>query len=221
MEKYCPAPWTLTGKGYILLYRFPRTFVEEKTHVPEFLKGRFAGGFGALMLVDYASSNAGPYGELLMIPGKFNHNGRKIYSISKIYVSTMASVENGRRNWGIPKEFADFSFRSIDARTEQVTVSAGEHKIAEFTLSSGAFSFPISTKLVPFPLVQCHEGNYYYTNFQGQGTGRFAKLQDLHIHPQFFPDLSSFKPIMAIKVDPFHITFPEAVIVPAKNSSND
>ena len=60
------------------LYKFPGNFVEGKSNLPSFLKGCFAGGFGTLMLVDYSTSNAGPYGELLLIPGKFRHKGKKL-----------------------------------------------------------------------------------------------------------------------------------------------
>jgi hypothetical protein len=31
-----------------------------------------------------------------------------ILSISKIYVSTQDSIDNGQKNWGIPKEMAHF-----------------------------------------------------------------------------------------------------------------
>ena len=212
MEKLYPAPWNLSGKGYILLYKFSKDFVEEKTNVPEFLKGNFAGGLGALMLVDYSTSDAGPYGELLLIPGKFKHKGKKFDTISKIYVSTMASVENGRRNWGIPKEQADFSFQSTDSHTEKVSICSDGNTVAEFTLQSGNLTFPVNTKLLPFPLVQHYEGKFYYTTFQGKGTGKFAKLKDVRINSRLFPDISGFKPLVAIKVDPFKITFPVATI---------
>lgn len=218
MEKFCPAPWNLSGKGYTLLYKFPKAFAEEKANVPEFLKGKFTGGFGALMLVDYSTSDAGPYGELLLIPGKFMHEGKKFNTISKIYVSTMASVINGRRNWGIPKELADFSFQAIDSGTEKVSVSLEGNMIAEFTLESGKLSFPVNTKLLPFPLVQQYEGKYYYTTFQGSGKGRFAKLKDIRINPGLFPDISGFRPIAAIKVEPFKIVFPEAKIDESGNN---
>jgi len=207
-----PAPWKLSGKGYILLYKLPRTFVEERGNLPDFLQGQFLGGFGALMLVDYNTSDAGPYGELLFIPGKFRHKGKKLNSITKIYVSTLASVENGRRNWGIPKELAEFTFQSLSPHSEKVRIFSSENTIAEFTLESGKISFPVNTKLMPFPLVQSYESKYYYTNFQGSGMGKLAKLKDVFINPQLFPDVSGFKPLMVIKVDPFQLTFPEAVI---------
>lgn len=212
MKKDYPAPWTLSGKGYILLYKFPETFVEKKANLTEFLKGHFAGGFGALMLVDYSTSNVGPYSELLFIPGKFKHKGKKLNSISKIYVSTMISVENGRKNWGIPKELAGFTFKSTKPHTEKISVFSEENAIAEFTLESDKLSFPVNTKLFPFPLVQYYEGKYYYTTFQGSGTGKLAKLKDININSKLFPDVSGFNPIIAIKVEPFKITFPVAKI---------
>lgn len=131
----------------------------------------------------------------------------------------MASVENGRKNWGIPKEQADFTFQNTDPDTEKVSIVSGGSTIAEFTLKSGKLPFPVSTKLLPFPLVQQHEGSYYYTTFFGSGTGRFAKLKDVHINPQLFPDVSAIKPICAIKVNPFKITFPVATVEAIRDKS--
>ena len=209
--KAYPAPWNLRGKGYIFLYKFKKDFVKKSGNVPSFLDGTFAGGFGSVMLVNYEESNAGPYGELLFIPGKFRFGGKKLDTISKIYVSTMESVDNGRANWGIPKEKADFSFEKTDG-AEKVTVTVDGKIAAEFTLQSGKLSFPVSTKLLPFPLVQQYEGKHYFTNFSGKGKGHFSKVIDMKIDPALFPDVSVCRPIAVIRVDPFDITFPEAKI---------
>lgn len=210
--KEYPAPWNLRGKGYIFLYKFEKDFIEQSGTVPSFLDGTFAGGFGSVMLVDYEESNAGPYGELLFIPGKFRFGGKKLDTISKIYVSTMESVVNGRTNWGIPKEKADFSFEKIDNRIEKATIMVDGNIAAKFILQSGKFSFPVSTKLLPFPLVQQYEGKHYFTNFFGKGKGHFSKVIDMKIDPALFPDVSVCRPIAVIRVDPFNITFPEAKI---------
>ena len=210
--KAYPAPWELKGKGYILLYRFRRDFVAKHGNVPAFLKGSFVGGFGSVMLVDYAQSDAGPYGELLFIPGKFRFRGKRLNTISKIYVSTMESVVNGRANWGIPKEKAAFRFEAQDERTERAAVSVNGRTAAEFTIRSGRLSFPVSTKLLPFPLVQRQEGKHYFTSFFGKGRGRLARLTDTKIDPELFPDISLCRPIAVIRVEPFSITFPEAVV---------
>ena len=210
--KAYPAPWKLTGRGYIFLYKFKRSFVERGGCVPDFLKGCFAGGFGSVMLVNYEASDAGPYGELLFIPGKFRYRGKRLDTISKIYVSTMESVVNGRANWGIPKEKADFSFEPGDG-TETARITVNGSAAAEFTIQTGGPAFPVSTKLLPFPLVQRWEGKDYYTNFSGRGRGRLAKLKNVKIDGELFPDISLCRPLAVIRVDPFDITFPKAEII--------
>ena len=210
--KAYPAPWNLRGKGYIFIYKFKKDFIEQSGNVPPFLDGAFAGGFGSVMLVNYKESNAGPYGELLFIPGKFRFGGKRLDTISKIYVSTMESVANGRANWGIPKEKADFSFKETDEDTEKATVTVDGRIAAEFTLRSGKFSFPVSTKLLPFPLVQQYEGKHYFTDFFGKGKGHLSKIIDMKIDTALFPNVSVCHPIAVIRVDPFNITFPEANI---------
>lgn len=210
-----PAPWSLKGKGYILIYRFTRQFIETEGRIPPFLQNQFAGGLGSVMLVDYASSNAGPYGELLFIPGKFHHQGRKLNTISQIYVSSMASVVNGIENWAIPKELANFKFQQLSSKKERASVSKENENIADLTLSTFGPSFPISTSLMPFPLVQLHNNQYFYTKFSGKGKGRLAKLENIEINKNLFPDFSHVKPIFALKVEPFEIVFPVAMTEPA------
>lgn len=207
-----PAPWSLRGKGYILIYKFKRDFVEKYGNVPDFLRGHYAGGFGSVMLVDYLQSDAGPYGELLFIPGKFDFKGKKLNTISKIYVSSAESVVNGRANWGIPKEQAQFDFEKLNSREERIRVSFDGILVAEFVIRSGVIPFPVSTKLLPFPLVQRHEEKYFYTTFSGSGTGRFAKIEKLEVNSRLFPDISLCSPIAAIRVEPFAITFPQPLI---------
>ena len=209
-----PAPWELTGEGYIFLYRFRKSFIAQSGNVPDFLRGRFSGGFGSVMLVNYESSDAGPYGELLFIPGKFRFDGKKRDTISKIYVSTEESVVNGRENWGIPKEKADFSFVTQEDGTENVTVSVNGKTAAAFVLRAGKLSFPVSTKLLPFPLVQKYEGKLYFTDFFGKGRGRLAKVKSVRIDPALFPDISLCRPLACIRVKPFRITFPRAELRP-------
>lgn len=211
-EGAIPAPWNLQGKGYIMLYKFSRDFVAKEGRVPGFLKGRFIGGLGSVMLVDYQNSDAGPYGELLFIPGMFLHNGKLKDTISKIYVSSEASVINGRANWGIPKELADFRFERINATDERITVSVGDRKVGEFEIATAGPKFPVNTKMLPFPLVQRYKGKTLYTKFSGKGWGRFSRIRKVDIDPAMFPDISKCRPIAVIKVEPFDITFPKAEV---------
>ena len=207
-----PAPWNLKGKGYIVLFKFSKEEIAADIFLSEFFKNNFAGGLASLMIVEYQSSNAGPYNEVLLIPGKFNYKGKKKNTISKIFVSTMASVENGIRNWAIPKEFADIKFEQESNCCEKITASVGGKEFFSASFSKYWFPFPVHTAFLPFPLVQLMDYKAYFTKFKGKGWGCLAKLVSIKTNPAYFPNLSSKKIIAAIRVDPFRISFPEAKI---------
>lgn len=81
----------------------------------------------------------GPYDELLLIPGMAAfpdlpgqrgaaRGGRSALSISKIWVSSEASMYCGRANWGIPKQLAEFQWTydsSGDSSIESGSSSRG------------------------------------------------------------------------------------------------
>ena len=140
MVKKAPAPWNLTGNGYVILYWFKKENLKDKCFLDDSLKESYLGGRGCVMLVDYKSSDVGPYKELLFIPGKINFNGKKLYTISKIFVSTLDSVVNGRENWGIPKEHANFSWMS-DKHTEKIFIEHDGHEF--FSANNGANKIPV------------------------------------------------------------------------------
>jgi hypothetical protein len=73
-------PWTLTGDGYIFTFWFTKKWVKAFGHLLGFQSENALGGLGTVMLVDYHSSDVGPYQELLIVPGRFE---LKSFSISK------------------------------------------------------------------------------------------------------------------------------------------
>lgn len=211
--KTVPAPWTLKGKGYILLYRFSKKEIQKDPFLSQKFKECFLGGFGAVMIIDYQKSNAGPYQELLFIPGNFSYNEQKKKTISKIYVSTKSSVINGMLNWAIPKELAEFEFKDIDKHKETIHVFSEEKEILNLKIKSGRFPFPVHTTLLPFPLVQERNHKSYYTTFSGSGIGYLAKILNLSVNKDMFPKIIKKKPFLSIKVDPFNIYFPKSTII--------
>lgn len=214
-----PAPWKLKGKGYILLFRFSKQEIEADKFLSDFFRENFCGGFASLMIVEYQSSDAGPYNELLLIPGKFKYKGQKKNTISKIYVSTMASVENGIRNWAIPKELADIKFEQDGKLREKVTASIGENEFFSATFRKFRLPFPVHTAFLPFPLIQFRDNKTFFTKFSGKGWGNFVKPVLGKSDTDYFPDLSSKKIIAAMKVEPFQICFPKAVVVDSFTTS--
>ncbi|MCX6127745.1 MAG: acetoacetate decarboxylase family protein [Proteobacteria bacterium] len=204
-----PAPWNLRGKGYMFLYNFPKNWAQKTNFMPVEQSGDYQGGLGALMLVDYEASNVGPYRELLLIPGKFSWGQHHCYSISRIWVSSMISVVSGRKNWGIPKNQAEFSVHSSAPRHEtwELTVPGAE-PFFKAELSYGRLPMPIHTAFLPFPLLQTWEGQRYKTRFSGYGLGHFAQLNHLEFDNLIFPDISAKKPLLGFRIDPFYIKFP-------------
>lgn len=207
-----PAPWNLRGNGFILLYTFSKKEMEHDRFLTPKFRENFRGGLAALMIVDYKDSDVGPYSELLFIPGKFKYGKSIKNTISRIYVSTMESVVNGVENWAIPKNKARFAMtRDADGCTE-VTVQENDVTFFSIRLKSGRVPFPVHTALMPFPLVQEKDGKAYYTKFTGRGLGHLAKVLDIQVDENRFPDVSGKKPLLAIEVNPFEICFPVAEI---------
>lgn len=211
MAMEAPAPWNLTGNGYVILYWFKKEKLKERCFLDDSIKESYLGGRGCVMLVDYKSSNVGPYKELLFIPGKINFKGQKLFTITKIFVSTLDSVVNGRENWGIPKEHANFSWLS-DKNTEKVVIEHDGHEFFSATMEriKFLFAFPMTTSLLPFPLFQTLNQKIYYTNFHGRGIGSFARIKQINIDEKIFPGIDDHKPLCVIKVENFRLAFPVA-----------
>lgn len=216
-----PAPWQLRGNGFVLIYRnLARRLTSEQMFLPPFLQEKPIYGLGSVMIVDYEESNAGPYHELLFVPGqhKARHSGRQrsFYSISKIYVSTMTSVVNGRRNWAIPKEQADFSLESSAPRQKRIHVQYQGGFALDAELSWGRIPLPLTTKFFRLelrqPVLDQDSHNFLLTRLLASGTGYLAKVHHWRSAPQLFPELDSIKPLFVLRVENFRMTFPVAQV---------
>ncbi|PWN39108.1 hypothetical protein IE81DRAFT_326860 [Ceraceosorus guamensis] len=84
----------------------------------------FRGGPGGWILYRYTHSPVGPYDELIYVAGLFKSPsaGNTALRITNIYVSSTASVYNGRKNWNIPKHRALFEWSQPAARTSSAAV---------------------------------------------------------------------------------------------------
>ena len=206
-----PPPWTLHGEGIMLLYRFKKSWIESNSNLPAQLQGQFKGGFGYVMLVDYSSSPVGPYQELLFIPGQFGE--KKFQSITRILVSSEASTDQGRKNWGIPKETASFLWEKEKGK-DSIQVELDGKKLLDTEITHGGISFPISTALLPLRLRQSLDEKIFVTLPKGSGWGKLARVRRMKVDPQLFPDLVGIHPLIALKVNPFTIHFPNPLLLP-------
>jgi hypothetical protein len=204
------APWNLTGRGFILMYRFPESFIQESCFLPDEWKDAKWSGLGYVIIADYENSPVGPYHELLIIPGKAPIGGTKLGTISKIYVDSVDSMVNGMTNWGIPKEYANFEWTHENRKH---TIKIGGYKPwLELVLEHGSIRIPIDTRLIPINLFQEFDSTRFRVSPTGRGTGRFSLIKEINIDPNFFPGIDDLEPMVAFYVDPFQMSFPVAKI---------
>jgi hypothetical protein len=212
-----PAPWRLEGDGWILLLRLTAEALHDPRHLPVELSECKLGGPAVLMFVDYARSPAGPYRELLYMPGRFAlPGGSKAWSVTRIYVSTWDSVVNGRRNWGIPKDLAQFR-RMPGGSGERIEVEAQGRSVATLELEARGPALPLSANLLPAALrrlVQYHGGQRFELAPGGAGRGRMGRAVALDSDPELFPDLAAASVLGCFQVPRFTLDFPVAKIEP-------
>jgi len=213
-----PAPWELEGSGYIVLLRLPRDADDAALAVPPALRGKRCGRLAILMLVDYSCSPVGPYRELLFIPGRYPfEDGKRHYTISRIVVSTWASVVNGRRNWGIPKEQAEFHVNADLSRpgVEGITVGSRQKPMAQLRFKPLAPPLLAPGVLIPAglrTLAQHHQGQLFRYRPTASAVVRPARLLQADFDPEQFPDLNGCPTLATLKVDRFRMRFPAARI---------
>jgi hypothetical protein len=209
---HAPAPWRLTGKAYVVFYNLSAASIRDPGIVPEHLQPLYLGGPAAVMLVDYASSNVGPYQELLFIPGRFCLRAHSGYTVTQIYVSTPESAFNGRVNWGLPKQVARFETLPVEGkRKKMIRVYDQETLLMAVSLKHGRLAFPVWIDPIPFHLLQEMESNIYKTSLKGRGVGHLAQVSHFYGGTGQFPDLSSY-PNRAFYLSRFQLSFLKAEI---------
>ncbi|QPC81938.1 acetoacetate decarboxylase family protein [Phototrophicus methaneseepsis] len=220
---YVPAPWSLTGDGYILVYRFSREFALQHGFIPPQQRDTFKGGLGTVMIVNYHSSDVGPYGELLFVPGLFQMDGKSRFSITKIYVSTQISVNNGWENWAIPKERADFDFRQGPARSELISVSLEGTPFFQMQMQPYGPQIPVNTAWLPIKatLGQYKMHTLMLTAPSGKGRVQLAHIRQANINGSSFPDVTPLKPLLALKAADVQLQFPVADVITQPQLAQD
>ena len=207
-----PAPWNLTGNGFVMLFHFPAYFNKQFGFMADYQQARYQGKIGAVMLVDYKASEVGPYYELLFIPGLFYLGGKLTFSISKIYVSSYDSLWNARQNWGIPKELAQFKVTELPDGTHLFQVEQQNHTFFEAQLKPKGWRFPFTSTLLPLTRItqQNKAGELLLTSIQAKGKKRLSSLKSIFADPDYFPPVSRVKPFITLSLQEFRMIFPAA-----------
>ena len=204
-------PWELTGRGWVLLSRFEPDFYAGCTRIPAEHLDRGRGDLGLTMFVDYASSDVGPYRELLCAPRRLRCADRRTHwSISSIFVDSEASAINGRRNWGIPKELASFE-QEGDEETERIQVRQDGTTVADLTFASGWPKLHVSTLMLPRPWHRFGQemgGQTFVFAPRARGRIKRGRLVSAEVDDALFPDIARGKQVACMEVTTFKLRFP-------------
>ena len=216
-----PAPWDLSGQGYLFAVRLPREVLDHGSFLPDGCPRLGRGRLAYAMFVDYSAGDVGPYHELLYIPGALRIGQRRNLSISRIFVSTWASVVNGETNWGIPKDRCDFDVQYGADGIDRVALTAADGTVfAELELQARGPRLPAPGHWVPRgmrTLSQLREGKVYSYAPEARGHFRFAKVRNWRFDARYFPDLARGEVVAAIKITDFRMIFPVADIEPLES----
>lgn len=210
-----PPPWHLRGSGWIFVSTFEPWFLRRGGFLPPELEGTdgFEGQLGAVMLVDYRQSPVGPYRELLFLAGRNLRWRSHRFSITRIYVSTEESTVNGRENWAIPKQTAEFEVIPQKDGAQRVIVLRDSLAEVDLTVAPGkGFPMPAWSWAAPpswRTITQFKDGRPLVTRMSGHGWLRPAKLLDFRSMPRLFPDVNQGKLVAGFQVKDFRLEFPK------------
>jgi hypothetical protein len=210
-----PAPWQLRGEAYAFLTKLPLPRGRAELFAPsELAEARF-GQFGLVAFVEYTQSPVGPYRELLFIPGTFRFGKRRLPTITKIYVSTRASLDNGRRNWGIPKELADFEVDDGRDGVKRVSMRVDGLTAVELWFKHSTLPLPFSSRVVPSSLCtlgQVHAGQTFEVTPTFAGLMQRAKVLHAWSEPGRFCELAAERVYGALRLTKVDLRFPAAIV---------
>jgi hypothetical protein len=214
-EPSAPAPWQLGASGYILVLDLPRAELDASCFTPPSLRSARSGRFAYAMFIDYARAPVGPYRELLFIPGAFRYPDRSCFAITKIYVSSEASLASGRRNWGIPKELAQFEvdYGVSGERVDRVRVLVHGRQAVALTLRSYPIGFPLLGSVFPArtrTLRQTLDGRRFTFAPTARGPMRAARVLAADIDAELFPRFRPEQVFAAVKLPRAEMRFPQA-----------
>lgn len=212
-----PAPWQLRGQGYMVAVLMPPAQLDaDPGPLAPGIASTRRGRLAYALFVDYADSDVGPYHELMIIPGSFAFHAGRLLSITRIYVSTQDSVNNGRANWGIPKERCDFFVSYGADRLDHIRLRADDGTVfADMQLQHKFVKLPMPAQWVPErlrTLGQQLDGQEFIFSPEANGHIKWASVLNWSFDARYFPDLAQGRVVAAFKVTDFSMIFPKAQV---------
>nr|WP_281397178.1 acetoacetate decarboxylase family protein [Chitinivorax tropicus] len=201
----------------------PDAVLDEQAFLDDALRLTREGNLAYVMFVDYHTADCGPYRELLFMPGSCDFSGQRCLTISKIYVSSLSSIVNGARNWGIPKEHCDFDVQYGKDGIDRIRARKNGKVFVDLHLTHSGLRLPAKSSWIPERfrrLGQLRHGMHFIYTPKGRGNFRRAAMLCAEVDAAYFPDFTQGKLQFACRVTDFEMIFPVADIQPTHIDSD-
>lgn len=178
---YPAAPWTLKGHAYATLHLIDvaraSKFIPTNLEIVQTLPGKTIGG---VFLGKYEAGSTLTYGELIVVAGLVRHRETVGAWISHIYVDNPSSIAGGREIWHLPKEDAQFFWRSSDQGG--AIVRQGERVLCDF---SHGWQFNLWRQSIQAPVYS--QSDAQLLRFEGRAIGNAALISSRLSVPESSP----------------------------------
>ena len=199
----------MKGNAYICIYNFNERFVKNECFVPDCLKEKYKGGFGAVIYADFkkpaGTAEKEDFQEVIFIPGKFDFDGEERYIATRCYVSSQNVIDDDGYGLLGPKTPGKFHITTVDDGITHLSVHEGRNRVLTVELDAwDMLSIKASTSFIAFPFSQLTaDGERIDWDYNGKATLRMASLQSAQVRPAFFPDIVKFSPIVSLCLTDF------------------
>lgn len=168
-----PAPWHLQGFAYQTLHLVDseriRPQVPSQLDIVPLFPGKTLGG---VYVASYGVGSTLSYNELIVISGLVHYSGQVGCWISHIYVDHPSSVAGGREIWGLPKEYAQFDWRTDSLPS--VTVRQGTETLCHLRCPWQIWGW---RQGITVPVFSFRKPTLLRFNGQGSCTPRLAGIE--------------------------------------------
>lgn len=199
-----PAPWSLALQGVVV-------FLRDTAPPGRGLLARYS----AVAWVDYASSNVGPYRELLYAERVIRRRGRPTGpSVLDIWVTSQASAISGNANWGLTKSVIDIDRASAGGGAEAWTAANEDGPLGSIVHRPFGPPAPVGKPRGLGRLLQTRDEQFWATPVSFVGLARLTKVTEASFDAARVVDLNRHRIVGALSLTHTHMGFHAATVTP-------
>lgn len=205
-------PWQCEGEAFVLNYWLSPSFLKRLVHFG--LKQSHLGRVIHLLIIRYHHTPVGPYDALVIIDHPF-FGKQRCSNIPFSLVSNLDSVDYGHYFWGIPKQYADFSWQIEQDQVRCTIQYQGESLLLILHKHKNAASSSLDSQQLSASILNVHQNwQQHHYKFQPKFTARLCKLKHVvwqQPSPNFLPNFDKSRLLPSFFLPSFRLILPTAI----------